>query len=90
MKLVLIVPCDAARVHWPSVSIFNVVDDLTFFGSATPDKLGGLIGAAARYVCLQLERLQMVVSREKGVIVSSDNIVAAIIQKKLDKWDFTI
>eukprot|EP00959_Pyramimonas_sp_CCMP1952_P314429 6582382-Pyramimonas_sp.AAC.1 len=32
----------------------------------------------------------MVVSREKGVIVSSGNVVAAVIQKKLDTLNFTI
>eukprot|EP00959_Pyramimonas_sp_CCMP1952_P350594 7345499-Pyramimonas_sp.AAC.1 len=42
------------------------------------------------YMHTQLERLQFIVSKEKGVIVSSDKVVASAIQKKVDKWDFVI
>eukprot|EP00959_Pyramimonas_sp_CCMP1952_P314099 6575259-Pyramimonas_sp.AAC.1 len=70
------------------VRIFRVVDDITLCMAGKGKTVANGLGLASFFLCQQLERVCLIVSRTKGVAVSTQGWISKDIANKLKRWKF--
>eukprot|EP00959_Pyramimonas_sp_CCMP1952_P300858 6293939-Pyramimonas_sp.AAC.1 len=82
-------PLNLARELYGSVKLYNVVDDITAKVSGSRQHVESILARAVYFLRLQLEKLLLVISHAKGLVMCSHSAAMVTIASRLQKWNFT-
>eukprot|EP00959_Pyramimonas_sp_CCMP1952_P016744 355003-Pyramimonas_sp.AAC.1 len=82
-------PLDLTRELYWSVRLCNVVGDITAQVSGNRQHVESVLARAAYLLRLQLEKLLLVISQAKGLVVRSHSAARVTIVARLKKWNCT-
>eukprot|EP00959_Pyramimonas_sp_CCMP1952_P308263 6451214-Pyramimonas_sp.AAC.1 len=84
----LTAPLDRVCGLYPSVPLYNVVGDITAQSAGTSRHVEFVLPRAVLLLCALLEKLHLVISQSKGLVMGSHSVARVCIVRMLRRWNF--